>query len=317
MPPIPTTRLGRTDLMVTRLGLGTAPLANLYREIPESQAVELVQYALEHGINFIDTAPLYGAGASEHRVGLALQGVPRDSYVLATKVGRLISPSGEIYFDFSREGILRSFEDSLKRLQLDRVDILHIHDPDDHYQQALAEAFPTLAELRAQGVIQAVGAGMNQWEMLADFARNADFDCFLLAGRYTLLEQTSLDEFLPLCQAKGIGVILGGVYNSGILARGPQPGAKYNYADAPPEILERVRQLEAMCQRHGVPLKVAALQFPLAHPAVNTMVVGAESVEEVAENIAAFRTPIPTALWEDLRADGLIRKEAPVPADQI
>ncbi len=316
MSALPLVQVGKTPLQVSRLGLGTAPLGNMYRQIPESQAIATIQYALEHGMNFIDTAPLYGAGLSERLLGTALAGVPRDSYVLATKVGRLVSPEGRVWFDFSRDGVLRSFEASLERLRTDRIDILHFHDADDlgHFAMALREGFPALAELRAQGVIKAIGAGMNQWELLADFARSADFDCFLLAGRYTLLQQHPMYEFFPLCQARGIGVFLGGVFNSGILATGARPGAKYMYTDAPPAIMERVRRIEAICARHGVPLRIAALQFALAHPAVTAAVLGAESPAEVAENLEAFQTPVPAALWAELRTEGLLDQAAPTPA---
>jgi len=289
----------------------------LYRPISQEQASTVVDYALDNGIRFIDTAPFYGFGQSERYLGVALAQVPRTSYVLSSKVGRLITTEGKAVFNFTRDGILRSIEESLARLRLDYVDILLIHDPDNHYKEALDEAFPTLAELRRQGVIKAVGAGMNQWQMLADFARNADFDCFLLAGRYTLLEQGALDEFFPLCQEKGIGIFLGGVYNSGILARGANPGAKYNYADAPSEILERVRRIEAVCARYQVPLYVAALQFPLAHPAVTALLVGAEAPGEIATNLRALSTPIPSELWSTLRSEGLLHEAAPVPQHSV
>jgi D-threo-aldose 1-dehydrogenase len=308
-----TNRLGRTRLEVPAVGLGTAPLAGLYAPIPEERARETVEYCLANGVTFFDTAPFYGAGESERRLGAALAGVPRDAYVLATKVGRLISPDGSVTFDFSRDGVLRSLEASLERLRLDRVDILHIHDPDDYPDQALTEAFPALADLRSRGVIGAVGAGMNQAEMLARFAREADFDCFLLAGRYTLLEQGALDELFPLCREKGIGIILGGVLNSGILATGAVPGAKYEYADAPAEVLDRVARVEAVCARHGVPLRVAALRFPTAHPAVTALLTGAESPRQVEDNLAALRTPIPADLWTELEAEGLLRADAPAP----
>ncbi|MSP13778.1 MAG: aldo/keto reductase [Chloroflexi bacterium] len=305
--------VGQTGLQVTSMGLGAAPLGKIDRVIDTKTGVDIIHYALDHGVRFIDTAPLYGGGESERRIGIALAGIPRDSYVLATKVGRLITPEGEIVYNFSRDGVLQSIEDSLKRLRLDRIDILHIHDPDNHYRQALDEAYPTLADLRSQGVIKAVGSGMNQWQMLADFARNADFNCFLLAGRYSLLEQTSLD-MLKLCQEKGIGIFLGGVYNSGILARGPRPGAQYNYQDPPPAILERVKRIEAVCNLHGVPLNVAAIQFARVHPAVTSIVIGAESAAEVAANIQALSFPIPSQLWVDLRAAGLLEEKAPAPA---
>ncbi|HWQ15840.1 MAG TPA: aldo/keto reductase [Roseiflexaceae bacterium] len=311
--PLATIPLGRTDLAVTRLGLGTAPIGNLYAPVTDEQAVAVVHAALESGVRFFDTAPLYGDGASERRLGLALRGVPRAGVVISTKVGRSGIPNQWSRYDFSRDAVLRSFEASLTRLGTDYVDILHIHDPDDHERQALEEAFPTLAELRAQGAIRAIGAGMNQWQMLARFARAADFDCFLLAGRYTLLEQGAL-EFLALCRERGIGVLLGGVFNSGILATGPRAGAKYNYADAPPDVLERAGTIAAACERHGAPLATAAVQFVLAHPAVTTAVIGAVSPEEVRANVRAASAPVPAALWDELRAAGLIPPDAPTPA---
>lgn len=313
MVAIPTAQVGRTQLQVTRVGLGTAPLGGMYQPISLEQATATIDYAYHNGIRFFDTAPLYGAGLAEKYLGTALAKFPRDSYVLATKVGRLVTATGDVVFNFSREGILRSLEESLTRLKLDHVDILHIHDADNHYREALNEAFPTLAELRAQGVIKAIGAGMNQWQMLGDFARNADFDCFLLAGRYTLLEQTALDEFMPLCQAKGISLFMGGVFNSGILARGAQPGAKYNYEDAPAEVLERVRQLEAVCAEYKVPLNVAAVQFPLAHPATTALILGAEKAAEMTQNLENLQQPIPATFWEALRTAGLLHAAAPVP----
>lgn len=310
---LPSARVGRTALQVSRLGLGTAPLTGKNGSIPVDQSVATVRAALATGVTLIDTAPLYGAGRSEACLAIALEGVPRDSYVLSTKVGRLVQPDGTVVFDFSRDGVLRSFEQSLKRLKLDRVDILLVHDPDDHEQQALAEAFPALVELREQGVIGAIGAGMNQWQMQDHFAQNVDVDCFLLAGRYTLLEQTAL-EFLGRCQARGIGVFLGGVYNSGILATGPLPGATYNYAAPPPEIAERAGRIAAICARHGVPLHRAAAQFALAHPAVTAVVLGAVLPSEVQANHDALFAPIPPELWDELRRAGLLREDAPIPA---
>jgi D-threo-aldose 1-dehydrogenase len=310
---LPSAQVGRTALRVSRLGLGTGPLSGKNGSIPEAQSVETVRTALAAGVSLIDTAPLYGAGRNEQRLGIALQGVPRDSYVLSTKVGRLVLPGGEVVFDFSRDGVLRSFEESLRRLKLDRVDILLVHDPDDNEQQALAQAFPALAELRAQGVIGAIGAGMNQWQMEQRFAESFDVDCFLLAGRYTLLEQTAL-EFLGRCQERGIGIFLGGVYNSGILAMGARPGATYNYAAPPPEIVEHVQQIEAICARYNVPLHRAAAQFALAHPAVTAVVLGAVIPAEVQANRDALFAPIPPALWADLRGAGLLREDAPTPA---
>lgn len=314
-------RVGRTAVHVTKCGLGTAPLANPGTRVSIAQATETIHYALEHGVNLIDTAPLYGPAYSERYLGRALKDVPRDRYVLATKVGHLVTPEGEVTFDYTRAGVLRSIEASLARLQLERLDIVHIHEPINivadtrasFRRAALEVVFPVLAELRAAGVIGALGAGLNEWEMLADFARAADFDCFLLAGRYTLLEQGALAELLPLCQAKNISVLLGGVYNSGILATGARPGAQYNYAAAPPEIMARVKRIEAICRAHGVPLNVAALQFPGAHPAVTSLIIGAVSATEVAANLAAFTLPIPAGLWRDLQDAGLLHQAAPIP----
>ncbi len=209
--------------------------------------------------------------------------------------------------------MLRSLESSLKRLKLDQVDLLLIHDPDDHPEEALDEAFPTLLELRQQGVIRAIGSGMNQWQVLTRFAQEADFDCFLLAGRYTLLEQTSLD-FLELCRSKGIGIMLGGVFNSGILAMGAVPGATYNYAPAPTEIMQKTAAIAAICARHGVALNAAALQFAQAHPAISSLVIGAIHPDEIAANLAARQIQLPAALWADLQEAGLIQADAPLPS---
>ncbi len=305
-------QVGSSELYVSKIGLGGGPLGHLYTAISDEQAVETVHFALVQGITLFDTAPLYGAGLSERRLGQALAETPRDSFVLASKVGRLVTPTGKVEFNWTRDGILRSIEDSLKRLRMDRLDIAHMHDADNHEREALDVAFPVLDELRAQGVIQAIGAGMNQWQMLDRFAREASFDCFLLAGRYTLLEQEPL-EFLSSCQRRGIGIFLGGVYNSGILATGARPGAKYNYADAPAPVLERVRRIEAVCARHGVSLQAAALQFPLAHPAVSALIVGALSPDEVAANLAAVQAPIPLEFWHELRSAGIIAEAAPLP----
>ncbi len=329
MNPKTLVSLGKTSVKVTRLGLGTAPLGGLFHDVPEAQAQPTVRRALELGLNFFDTAPLYGHGKSETYLGRALAGVPRNSYVLATKVGRLLQPIDparieireydrpfpfQPVFDFSYDAVMRSFEESLKRLNLERIDVLHIHDPDDHYEQALRGAFPALAHLRSQGLIGAVGAGMNQADMLARFADEADFDCFLLAGRYTLIDHTALAELLPRCVRKKISIIIGGPYNSGVLASGAQPGAKFDYADAPAHILERVRQVQAVCERHGVPMKAAALQFPLAHPAVAAVIPGARSGQELEENFALFSHPIPAAFWQEMRHDGLLPESAPAPA---
>jgi D-threo-aldose 1-dehydrogenase len=293
-----------------RVGLGTGTW-NADLNLPQAHFDEIVEAVLDAPNPFFDTAALYGAGLSEARLGAALRGVPRESYVIATKTGWDTTGGGHRN-DFSRDWTLRSVEASLERLGLDFADIVHVHDPDRFQQQALDEAFPALYGLREQGVIRAVGAGMNQWQMLAHFAEHADVDCFLLAGRYTLLEQGGL-PLLELCRAKGITVFTGGVYNSGILVTGPLEGASYNYAPAPPAILERVRRLQAACARHGVPLHAAALQFTRAHPAVRTLVVGANSPAEFQAALAGLDVAIPAALWAALKAEGLVEAEAPVP----
>jgi D-threo-aldose 1-dehydrogenase len=323
---------GKTGLQVGCLGLGCTSLGGLYQEITDEEATQTVHRSLERGCNLFDTAPFYGSGKSEIRLGEALASVPRDRFILATKVGRVLEPATDSdrgkpifvnplpyrpVFDFGYDAVMRSFEESLKRLNVDRIDILHLHDPDDHYQQALDEAFPALAALRSQGAIGAISAGMKQWQMLARFAQAADFDCFLLAGRYTLLDQSAMDEFFPICQRRAIGIILGGTYNSGILATGAIPGAKYEYADAPAAILERVQRMEAICAIHGVSLKAAALQFPLAHPAVATIVPGAAHPSQVDENIDLLNQPIPTDLWAALKSEGLLRADAPVPSEKV
>ncbi|TCR87912.1 aldo/keto reductase [Rhizobium sp. BK376] len=318
-------RLGATDLSATILGFGTTAIGGLYSATSETVAEKTMETAWELGVRFFDTAPQYGNGMAEQRLGAFLKTKPRQDYVLCTKVGRLLrlpeTPEGEDayykgtpperpVFDFSYDGVMTSVEESLKRLDTDRIDVLHIHDPDNHYAEAIDGAYKALDRLRSDGTIGAVGAGMNQSEMLAEFARNGNFDCFLLAGRYTLLEQGALSDFLPLCVEKNISVIIGGVYNSGLLAD-PRAGAKFNYQDADQALIERAHRLETVCLRHDVPLKAAAIQFPLAHPAVSSILTGARSPEEIRENVARFRQPIPAALWQELKAEGLIAADAP------
>jgi D-threo-aldose 1-dehydrogenase len=315
--------IGKTGLEVTRLGLGGAPLGGLFESVPEEAARAALAAAYDEGIRYFDTAPFYGHGRGEMRIGAYLRERPRDEFVLSTKVGRVLVPAeGSVedhqykdvlplnpVFDFSADGILRSFESSLERLGLERIDILLVHDPDDHYRAVLDQAFPALARLREEGAVRAIGAGMNQWEMLRDFARHADFDCFLLAGRYTLLDQSALAELLPLCAERRIAVLLGGPYNSGVLAG----GGHYNYEAASPAIREKVRRLEIVASRHGVPLKAAALQFPLAHPTVATVIPGARTAAEVKDNVRMFSHPIPKGFWNELRDGRLLPEEAPVP----
>jgi D-threo-aldose 1-dehydrogenase len=326
MNPRERVRLGRTALSVTRFGLGTAPLAGLFEEVREDQAVEVIEHAWEAGIRNFDTAPLYGHGLGEARLGKALRDKPRDEFVLASKVGRLLRADappepGQVFrgtppvnpmFDFSYDGVMRSVDESLERLQLDRIDILHIHDPDSHYDEALHGAYKALDHLRSEGLVRAVGAGMNQAEMLARFAVEGNFDCFMLAGRYTLLDQIALKELLPICVERSIAIIAAGVYNSGILAD-PKPGAHYNYVAAPEALLERAQRIRAVCDSHGVPLKAAALQFPLGHPAVSCVVVGCRSVAQLDESLEMFELQIPSALWQDLKAERLLDEEVPTP----
>jgi D-threo-aldose 1-dehydrogenase len=325
MNPRERVRLGRTAVEVTRLGLGLAPLAGLYTAVGDAQAYATLQRAWDLGLRYFDTAPLYGNGLSERRGGHVLATKPRAEFTLSTKVGRRLQVSGgegqEIWaepspevprWDFTFAGTLRSHEESLVRLGLDRVDVLHIHDPDDHYEQALAQTRPALVELRQRGLIGAVSAGMNQAAMLTDFARTGDFDCFLLAGRYTLLDQSGLDELLPLCAERSISVIVGGVFNSGVLAD-PSPGATFDYLPASEEVRGRALALRDVCARYDVPLRAAALQFPFGHPAIASVVVGARSPAEVADAVEMFSLDIPANLWRDLRREGLLPAEVPVP----
>src|SRR6202049_4615204 len=326
MNPRERVQLGRTSLVVTRFGLGTAPLAGLFEAVEEDKALQVIEHAWDAGIRFFDTAPLYGHGLAELRLGRFLPSKPRDEFTLCSKVGRLLRADappepGQAYqgtppvnpvFDFSYDGVMRSVEESLQRLGLERIDVLHIHDPDDHYEEALKGAYRALDRLRADDVIRAVGAGMNQAEMLTRFARDGNFDCFLLAGRYTLLDQVALKELLPVCLERGIAIIAGGVYNSGILAD-PKPGARYNYAAAPAPLLERARRIRAACEQHGVPPMAAAVQFPMGHPAVNAVVVGCRSKAQLEETLRMFEMDIPPELWSDLKVDGLLGDDVPTP----
>ena len=325
---IATATLGRTGLRVSRLGLGLAPIGGLYAEVDDAQAAATVRRAWERGVRFFDTAPLYGYGSSERRAGSALTAVDRAELVLATKVGRLIVPGGADgqgiwadppaglgpVFDFTADGVRRSHADSLRRLGLDRVDVLHLHDPDDHLPQAVAEAFPALAALRAEGTIAAIGAGANSGATLAQVLRGTDggLDCVLLAGRYTLLDQSGLADLLPLCLHLGTAVIAAGVFNSGLLAD-PRPGATFNYAPAPAPLLEKALEIERICLQHGVPLRAAAIQFPFGHPAVVCVLVGARSPAEVDDAVEMLAHPIPPRLWTELKAAHLLPDEVPTP----
>jgi D-threo-aldose 1-dehydrogenase len=295
-----------------RIGVGTGAWGPPYPPLSQGQAEELIRTALEHAPAFFDTAPLYASGISEKWLGAGLVGVPRTAYILATKTGYALHPTGGFRTDLSRDSLVRSVETSLERMKIGQIDILHLHDPDCCLSDALDIAFPVLASLREQGLVRAIGAGMNQWQMLAEFARHADFDCFLLAGRYTLLEQESLD-FLDLCLEKGIYLFLGGIFNTGILATGAVENARYDYRKAPKAVLERVARIETICAQYNVPLRAAALQFPLANPAVKSLVVGMQSAEEYQDVLANLQTIIPGEFWNDLRSAGLIDSRVAIP----
>jgi len=328
---VPTVALGRGGLRVSALALGTAPLGNLFAPVPEEDATATVRAALEAGLTYVDTAPHYGLGLAERRLGRLLAGVPRDRFVVSTKVGRLVrplapgetadpegfadSPPARRVWDLSGDGVRRSLEESLERLGLDRVDILLLHDPDDHEREAYEQALPALIGLRDQGVVTAIGAGMNQAEMLTRFVRDLDIDVVLVAGRYSLLDQRALAELLPTCAARGTAVVVGGVFNSGLLAD-PRPGATFDYAPAPAELVDRAARLAEVCARHRTPLRAAALAFPFGHPAVTSVLVGARSAAEVQDAVACFEWPVPGELWADLVATGLLPADVPNPAGQ-
>lgn len=291
-------------------GLGTGPLGGLFAPVSDEQAEQTLAAAWAAGIRYFDTAPHYGAGLAERRLGRFLRNLPGGAAqaVVSTKVGRVLVPgegteegfpgrTGYVRVrDYSRDGVLRSLEDSLRRTGLDRFDLVLIHDPDDHWEQAAGQAYPALAELRDQGVVGAIGAGMNQAEMLTRFVRETDVDAVLVAGRYTLLDRTAARELLPECERRGVAVIVGGVFNSGVLA----DGTTFDYEAAPPEVLERVRGLRRICRSYGVPLPAAALRFPHRHPAVTTVLIGARSAGEVREDLDLAATAVPEGLWTEL-----------------
>jgi D-threo-aldose 1-dehydrogenase len=324
--PLPVRTLSRGPSL-TEVGLGGAQLGNLYRAIDDDTAHASVDAAWDGGVRYFDTAPHYGLGLSERRLGACLAGRPRAEYAVSTKVGRLLVPHPEgagarddqgfdvpaaqrRVWDFSRDGVLRSLEASLDRLRLDHVDLVYVHDPDDHWDEACRGAFPALAELRAQGVIAGFGAGMNQSRLLADLVRNFDPDAVMVAGRYTLLEQPAARDLLPAAAERGVGVVVAGVYNSGLLAV-PRPGrdATYNYVPAPAELIDRAHRLADVCEAHGVTLPEAAVAFPLRHPAVTSVVLGAATSEQVRQSVQRYRAPVPEALWSDLADQGLLPRD--------
>lgn len=331
-------RIGRTALEVTALSLGTAPLAGLYRDLTDEEAMATITAAWDAGMRYFDTAPHYGHTKAEHRLGDALRHYPRSQYVLSTKVGRRFVPRKTPYdgregwqnplpfeaiYDYTGDGLLRSFEDSQQRLGIVDIDMVLIHDigrvthgdRNAHYWQQLTEGsgFRALEALRSSGAVKAIGLGVNEGEAILEAMNEIDLDCALLAGRYTLLEQATLADLLPACTARNVSILLGGAFNSGILARGVEGDLKFNYGDAPPEIIARVERLQAVCRTHGAPLAAAALQFPYAHPAVATVLTGARSADEVRENVASFEYALAPGLWEALRSEGLLDARAPVP----
>ena len=334
--------IGKHGLEVTRMGFGGAPLGNLFTAISEADVTDCLVAAYGAGIRYFDTAPFYGFGLSESRYGTNLGSYARDEIVISTKVGYSLLPRSaddppdgffvdhpllKPTYDYSADAVKRSLEGSLERLKTDRIDIVFIHDPDEcvslqpdfdpsadsHFKEAMDETYPVLDDLRSQGVIKAVGVGMNQWQMLADFARAGDFDCFLLAGRYTLLEQESLRGLLSVCVEKAVRIVVGGPYNSGILVTGAVDGAYYNYVAAPPHILRQVSKIQEVCDRHGVSLPAAALQFPLAHAAIACVIPGGRTRAEIEANAGLIEEAIPSDFWAEVRDKGLVDAEAPLP----
>ena len=332
--------VGSTGLAVTRLSFGGASIGGLFRPVEDGDALRVIRHAWRLGVRSFDTAPLYGYGESERRLGRALADRSRDDFVLSTKVGRLVYPAAAIpdgadidrqaiagtedvfyhrsepvrvVFDYTYDGVLRSIEASLARLGLERIDIALIHDPDAHWAAAIDGAYRALDRLRSDGVVRAIGAGMNNAPMLARFARETDLDVILAANRYTLLNQEAIDELLPICAERGIAVLIGGVMNSGILVD-PSRAGRFDYAPAPPDVVARAQRVAAVCKRHRVALRAAAIQFPLAHPAVASLVAGVRSIEHLDEYPRAMAMELPAALWAELRAEGLLHPEAPVPS---
>ena len=334
-----TRKLGRTGLDVSIMGFGGAPLGDLFDRLNDATALATVEAAAHAGITHFDAAPLYGQGIAEHRFGTVLRRLAAGSFTLSTKVGRLLKPAPhgrnkttryvgglefDVVHDYGYDATMRSLEDSLLRFGLPKVDLALIHDADAwshgpekgelYYRDAMAGAYKALEKLRGEGIIKGIGIGLNDPVYAARYLRDGDFDCMLMAGRYSLLEQPALEEVLPLAQKKQVGVMIGGVFNSGILATGALPGAKYNYVDAPPTILEKVRRIEKVTEAHGVQLPTAAMHFCLGHPAVATLVLGAVKPEEVRRNVQSLTQRVPSALWADLKSEGLLDNAAPTPA---
>lgn len=338
MDPTRTRRVGRTNIEVTELGFGGASIGELFVRVTEGAAQQTLAAAWDAGVRYFDTAPWYGRGLSELRTGAALRDHPRAEFALSTKVGRWLRPSSsevfdgapwvggapnEVVFDYSYDGIMRSIEQSRLRLGITRFDIAFIHDLDRlyfdepaweaHVRTLASSGWKALEELRASGQIGAIGAGINDLGLMPRFLELGDIDAFLVAMPYTLLDQDVLDDEFPRCVERGVGFVIGAVFASGILAKGPVPGARYAYADASPEVREKTRRIQAVCDRHGVPLAAAALQFPLGHPAVASVIPGASSPAQQLRNVELFARPIPADLWSELKDEGLLRADAPVP----
>ena len=330
-------KLGRVDLEVTALGLGTVALGNLFKAVTEAVAEDTIAAAWESGIRYYDTAALYGHGLGELRLGRALRGKRRDDFTLSSKVGRRLKPRRrdsidfggwvdaapfELVYDYSYDGTMRAFEDSLQRLALEHMDMCFIHDIDvftrgaeqpEVFRQAMDGCYRALDKLRTEGALKAIGVGVNEWEVCHEALKQRDFDCFLLAGRYSLLEQEPLAQFLPFCVERNVSVVIGGGFNSGILATGPIEGSRYNYGPAPAHIKERVKRIEAVCSEFGAPLQAAAMQFVTAHPAIGSLIVGARSRSQIEQDVKWFEQPLPRELWAKLKAERLVREDAIVP----
>jgi D-threo-aldose 1-dehydrogenase len=338
MSAIKTRKFGRLNFNVTDMGFGAAPIGNFLRPISEAESEAMINRAWDSGMRYFDTAPYYGHGLSEARVGQYLRWRPRNDYVISSKVGRVLKPAlrkdidfkpwvdglpFKCRFDYSYDGTMRSFEDSLQRMGLEHIDILFIHDADVfthgpemqkvYFKQAMDGCYRALVELREQGLVKAIGVGVNNWEVMLDFMKAGDFDTLLIAGRYTLLEQDALDELLPLCERRNTAIVIGGGFNGGILATGSVPGAKWNYAPAPDHIVQKVKKIEAVCVKYNVPLAAAALQFLLAHPAVASHIPGTRNVKQMEQNIALVGQSIPREFWQALKSEALVRSDAPVP----
>jgi D-threo-aldose 1-dehydrogenase len=337
MKPSVKRKFGRVDLEATAFAFGTAPIGNFLKPISEADSHTMIETAWDAGVRFYDTAPMYGHGLAELRTGHYLRWKPRDEYVVASKVGRLLTAAKRetidfapwanaapftMQFDYSYDGTMRSFEDSLQRLGLERIDVCFIHDIDrftrgdaqaEVFEAAMDGCWKALDKLRSQGLVKAIGVGVNEWEVCYESLKRRDFDCFLLAGRYTLLEQEALNGFLPLCEERGAAVTVGGGFNSGILATGAKPGAKYNYALAPEAIMSKVAKIEKVCTDFSVPLPAAALQFVVAHPAIPTFIAGTRTDAQLKQNLAWFSHPIPKEFWAELKKLRLLREDAPTP----